>query len=150
MRAVLQRVKKASIRINNKKIVSICEGILVFIGIEHQDTISDAKWLSSKISKLRIFSKENNLMNYSIKEVSGDVLVVSQFTLHAKVKKGSRPSFVKSADKLHANKIYESFKDLLSNDLDVLVKSGEFGKDMQISLINDGPVTIIIDTKNKE
>ena len=150
MRAVLQRVKKASISINNKEFVSICEGILIFIGIEHQDEISDAKWLSSKISKLRIFSKENNLMNYSIKEVSGDVLVVSQFTLHAKVKKGSRPSFVKSADKLHAKRIYKTFKDLLSNDLDFNVKSGEFGKDMQVSLINDGPVTIIINTKNKE
>lgn len=150
MRAVIQRVKEASVSIGGHKKSAIGMGLLVFIGIEDQDTPEDVKWLSGKITRLRIFSDENQLMNISVCEVKGEILTVSQFTLHAETKKGNRPSFIKAAKPDHAIPLYHMFLKQLATDLGKPVQSGEFGADMQVALINDGPVTIIIDTKMKE
>lgn len=150
MRAVIQRVSQASVLINNKKVVSIKDGILVLLGIETADTIRDATWLANKISTLRIFSDNNGKMNKSILDIEGEAIVVSQFTLHAKTKKGNRPSYIKAARAEYAKPIYKKFKEDLSHAMLKDVKSGEFGSDMKVSLTNDGPVTIIIDTKNKQ
>ena len=150
MRAVIQRVEKASVVISENEIAKIERGLLVLLGIEIEDAKEDALWLASKIATLRIFSDEKGVMNKSITESGGEVIVVSQFTLHAKTKKGNRPSYIKAARPEQAIPLYEQFKKDLSLSIGNEVQSGEFGANMQVSLINDGPVTILIDTKNKE
>ena len=150
MRAVIQRVEKASVVILENEVAKIEQGLLVLLGIEIEDTKEDALWLASKIAALRIFSDEKGVMNKSITESGGEVIVVSQFTLHAKTKKGNRPSYIKAAKPEQAIPLYQQFKDDLSIAIGKQVQSGEFGAEMKVSLINDGPVTILIDTKNKE
>ena len=150
MRAVIQRVSESSVVIDEQKVAQIQQGLLVLLGIEIEDTKDDAVWLANKISQLRIFSDEEGVMNKSILEVNAEVIVVSQFTLHAKTKKGNRPSYIKAARPEQAIPLYEQFKKDLSLSIGNEVQSGEFGADMQVRLINDGPVTILIDTKNKE
>ncbi|HIG33034.1 MAG TPA: D-tyrosyl-tRNA(Tyr) deacylase [Flavobacteriales bacterium] len=150
MRAVIQRVSEASVVIGKQKIADINQGLLIFLGIEIEDAKEDALWLANKIVQLRIFQDEDNVMNKSIADVDGKAIVVSQFTLHAKTKKGNRPSYIKAARPEQAIPLYEQFKKDLSEAIGNQVQSGEFGADMKVSLINDGPVTIIIDTKNKE
>ncbi|MBN1145489.1 MAG: D-tyrosyl-tRNA(Tyr) deacylase [Bacteroidales bacterium] len=150
MRAVVQRVSEASVTINGREKVAIGKGLLVLIGVEDSDNFEDVEWLSGKISRLRIFADHQNLMNLSVQEAEGEVLAVSQFTLHASTKKGNRPSFIKASKPETAIPLYENFLNRLSADLGKPVKSGEFGADMQVRLLNDGPVTIIIDTKIRE
>ena len=150
MRSVIQRVSQVSVSIDAKKVASINEGLLIFLGIETQDTKEDSEWLANKISSLRIFSDKDGKMNRSVTEVNGEVIVVSQFTLHAKTKKGNRPSYIKASRPEHAIPLYQQFKEDLSDVIGKEVQSGEFAADMKVSLTNDGPVTIIIDTKNKE
>ena len=150
MRAVIQRVSEASVVIDEQKVAQIQQGLLVLLGIEIEDTKEDALWLANKISQLRIFADEKGVMNKSIIELGGEAIVVSQFTLHAKTKKGNRPSYIKAARPEHAIPLYEQFKEDLSIVIGRQVQSGEFGAEMKVSLINDGPVTILIDTKNKE
>jgi D-tyrosyl-tRNA(Tyr) deacylase len=150
MRTVIQRVKEASVVINGAEKASIGQGLLVLVGIEDSDNLDDIEWLTGKIVRLRIFSDENKLMNLSVQEVKGEILAVSQFTLHAGTKKGNRPSFIKASKPETAVSLYEVFLGKLSEYLGKQVKSGEFGADMKVHLVNDGPVTIIIDTKNKE
>ena len=150
MRAVIQRVENASVVVVETEITKINQGLLVLLGIEIEDTKEDAFWLASKIATLRIFSDEKGAMNKSIIDSGGEVIVVSQFTLHAKTKKGNRPSYIKAARPEKAIPLYEQFKKDLSEAIGSQVQSGEFGTDMKVSLTNDGPVTIIIDTKNKK
>ena len=150
MRGVIQRVSQASVIIDEKKVAAIHDGLLVFLGIEIQDTKEDSSWLANKISQLRIFSDEEGKMNKSVTEIDGEVVVVSQFTLHAKIKKGTRPSYIKAARPEQAIPLYNQFKKDFSDVTGKEVQSGEFAADMKVSLTNDGPVTIIIDTKNKE
>ena len=150
MRVVIQRVSESAVVIDDTEVASINKGLLILLGIEMEDTKDDAVWLVNKISKLRIFSDEEGVMNKSILEVNAEVIVVSQFTLHAKTKKGNRPSYIKAARSEQAIPLYEQFKKDLSLSIGNEVQSGEFGTNMQVSLINDGPVTILIDTKNKE
>ena len=150
MLAVIQRVSEASVVVEDEKVANIQQGLLVLLGIEIEDTKEDADWLANKISALRIFSDSEGKMNNSILDVDGDVIVVSQFTLHAKTKKGNRPSYIKASRPEQAIPLYELFKEELSQLIGKKVQSGFFGANMQVSLINDGPVTIIIDTKNKE
>lgn len=150
MRAVIQRVSEASVTINGIEKAAIHKGLLVLIGIEEADSQSDMEWLSGKIVRLRIFSDENQLMNLSIQDVKGDILVISQFTLFADTKKGNRPSYIRAARPEIAIPIYNMFLEQLYRDLAAPVYSGEFGADMKVKLINDGPVTIVIDTKNKD
>ena len=150
MRAVIQRVSEASVVIGEQKVADINQGLLIFLGIEIEDAKEDALWLANKIVQLRIFQDEKGVMNKSITDVDGEIIVVSQFTLHAKTKKGNRPSYIKAARPEQAIPLYEQFKKDLSEAIGSQVQSGEFGADMKVSLINDGPVTIIIDTKNKE
>ena len=147
MRAVIQRVSEASVVIDEQKVAQIQQGLLVLLGIEIEDTKEDALWLANKISQLRIFADEKGVMNKSIVELGGEVIVVSQFTLHAKTKKGNRPSYIKAARPEQAIPLYEQFKEDLSIVIGKQVQSGKFGADMQVILINDGPVTILIDTK---
>ena len=150
MRVVIQRVSQASVLVDERKVASINDGLLVFLGIEIEDTNEDARWLANKISSLRIFSDEQGKMNKSVTEVDGEAIVVSQFTLHAKTKKGNRPSYIKSAKPEQAIPLYEQLKEDLSIAIEKEAQSGEFGAAMKVSLTNDGPVTIIIDSKNKE
>jgi len=150
MRVVIQRVSESSVTINNKVVAYIKDGLLVLFGIEIEDTKEDSIWLANKISQLRIFSDNEGVMNKSIIESGGEIIVVSQFTLHAKTKKGNRPSYIKAARTEQAIPLYEQFKKDLSESIGKQVQSGEFGADMKVSLINDGPVTLLIDTKNKE
>ena len=150
MRAVIQRVSEASVVVEDEKVANIQQGLLVLLGIEIEDTKEDADWLANKISALRIFSDSEGKMNNSILDVDGDIIVVSQFTLHAKTKKGNRPSYIKSARPEQAIPLYDQFKKELSEVIGKQVQSGEFGADMKVSLVNDGPVTIIIDSKIKE
>ena len=150
MKAVIQRVSSASVTIDGKIKSQIKNGLLIFLGIEIKDTKEDALWLANKIAALRIFADKEGMMNKSVTEVDGEIIVVSQFTLHAKTKKGNRPSYIKAARPKQAIPLYESFKEDLSIAICKGVKSGEFGTNMEVSLTNDGPVTIIIDTKNKE
>ncbi len=150
MKAVIQRVSQASVSINNKILSSIKKGLLILVGIEDSDTKEDIEWLSGKITRLRIFNDNNNVMNLSVKDVDGEILVISQFTLHASTKKGNRPSYIRSSKPEIAIPVYEKFIKQLKNDLGKEIKTGEFGAMMQVSLVNDGPVTIVIDTKNKE
>ena len=150
MRAVIQRVSKASVTIDNKIYSQIKNGLLVLVGIEDADTADDIEWLSGKIVNLRIFNDDNGVMNVSVKDINGDILAVSQFTLHASTKKGNRPSYIKASKPEFAIPMYEKFIQQLSNDLGKTVGTGVFGADMKVELLNDGPVTIVIDTKNKE
>lgn len=150
MKAILQRVSSASVSVDNKIISSIEEGILILLGIEDADTKEDIEWLSNKIINLRIFDDADKVPNLSVKEIDGDILLVSQFTLHASTKKGNRPSYIKAAKPPVAIPIYESFIIQLQSDLGKKIGTGIFGADMKVSLINEGPLTIIIDTKNRE
>ena len=149
MRVVLQRVKEASVTVEDKVISKIEHGFLILLGIETEDTQEDINWLSGKIARLRVFSDEKDAMNNSIVDVDGEVIVVSQFTLHASTKKGNRPSFIKAARPDVAIPLYQSFIQQLENDLQKKIQTGKFGAMMDVALINDGPVTIIIDSKNK-
>jgi len=150
MRAVIQRVSEASVVIGEQKVADINQGLLIFLGIEIEDAKEDALWLANKIVQLRIFQDEKGVMNKSITDMDRKAIVVSQFTLHAKTKKGNRPSYIKAARPEQAIPLYEQFKKDLSEAIGNQVQSGEFGADMKVSLTNDGPVTIIIDTRNKE
>lgn len=150
MRVVIQRVIEASVTINNNVKSKIDNGLLIFLGIEEADNNEDVEWLCGKISRLRIFGDTNGAMNLSVKDIDGDIIVVSQFTLHANTKKGNRPSFIKAAKPNIAIPLYEKFIFQLEKELAKPVQTGEFGADMKIHLINDGPVTISIDSKNKE
>jgi D-tyrosyl-tRNA(Tyr) deacylase len=150
MRVVLQRVATASVTVSEKIVAEIQKGLLVLVGIEDADTQEDIDWLVTKITQLRIFGDENEVMNLSVEEVNGDVLVVSQFTLHAATKKGNRPSYIKAARPEIAIPLYENFVSTLENKLGKKVPTGIFGADMKVALLNDGPVTIIMDSKNKE
>jgi len=150
MKAVIQRVTKASVAIDNTVVSSIKNGLLVLLGITDEDNIIDIEWLSKKISNLRIFNDENGVMNTSLIDIKGDVIVVSQFTLMASTKKGNRPSYIKAAKPDVAIPLYEKFILQLEQDIGKKVGSGVFGAEMKIDLLNDGPVTIIIDSKNKD
>jgi D-tyrosyl-tRNA(Tyr) deacylase len=150
MRVVIQRVKRASVTIGNSVRDEIGPGLLILAGIEEADDMSDVEWLSSKISQLRIFNDEEGVMNLSVIETGGSIMVISQFTLHAKTKKGNRPSYMKAARHEIAIPLYESFIKKMSELTGQRVATGEFGAMMDISLVNDGPVTIIIDSKEKE
>ena len=150
MRALLQRVSEASVVISNQPVAAIAQGFLILIGIEAEDGKDDLEWLAKKITQLRIFSDNEDKMNLDIKDVNGEIIVVSQFTLHAKTKKGNRPSYIKAAKPEVAIPLYEDFKKQLSQTLGKEIQSGEFGADMKVSLTNDGPVTIWLDSKNKE
>ena len=150
MRTVIQRVANASVTVEAKVVAEIQKGLLVFVGIEEADTQEDLDWLVTKIAQLRIFNDENEVMNLSVQDIDGDVLVVSQFTLHAATKKGNRPSYIKAAKPDFAIPMYERFVKTLESKLGKKVPTGIFGADMKVLLLNDGPVTIQIDSKNKE
>ena len=150
MRVVVQRVTRASVKIEGRIKDSIQKGVLVFLGIENEDSEEDIEWLCNKIVNLRIFNDENGVMNISLRDINGEVLVISQFTLHASTKKGNRPSYIKAARPEIAIPLYEKFLKELQKKVKTRVGAGEFGADMQIELLNDGPVTILIDSKNKE
>lgn len=150
MRVVIQRTLHAEVTINGQQKSQIGKGLLVLVGIEEADNEEDIDWLCNKIVNLRIFEDDNGIMNKSVKETNGDILAVSQFTLMASTKKGNRPSYIKAAKHDISIPLYNSFCNTLSVTLGKVVKTGEFGADMKVELINDGPVTICIDTKNKE
>ena len=150
MKTVIQRVSSASVTIENKVVADIQKGLLVLIGIEDADNQEDINWLTAKIVNIRIFGDENEVMNLSVKDIDGDVIVVSQFTLHANTKKGNRPSYIKASKPDVAIPLYENFVQQLEKELGKKVQTGVFGADMKVSLLNDGPVTIVIDSKNKE
>ena len=150
MKIVIQRVLKASVTIEAQEVASISNGLLVLLGIVDDDTPDDIHWLSNKITNLRIFNDEHGVMNKWIQDINGDVIVVSQFTRHAATKKGNRPSYIKAAKPDIAIALYKAFIKQLEHDLAKKVQTGTFGANMQVALINDGPVTIIIDSKNKE
>lgn len=150
MKAFIQRVSKACVTIEGKRVADIQQGLLILLGIEDADDQEDITWLSKKIANLRIFNDENGVMNTSVLDVNGDAIVVSQFTLHASTKKGNRPSYLKASKPDIAIPLYESFVQQFEIDLGKKVQTGEFGADMKVELLNDGPVTIIIDTKDKK
>jgi D-tyrosyl-tRNA(Tyr) deacylase len=150
MRIVLQRVSKASVVIEDKKVASIKNGLLVLLGIVDDDSQDDIDWLCNKIVNMRIFPDEKGIMNNSILESKGDIILVSQFTLHASTKKGNRPSYIKAAKPDIAIPLYEKFIDKLQQELGKPIQTGQFGADMKVKLINDGPVTVIVDSKQKE
>lgn len=150
MRVLIQRVAEASVKVDGKVIGEIAGGLLILLGVEQEDDGSDLDWLINKVANLRIFQDEEGHMNLSLKDVDGEALVVSQFTLHAATKKGNRPSFIKAARPEQAIPLYEKFVDALSQALGKEVATGEFGADMKVSLLNDGPVTIWIDSRNRE
>ena len=150
MKTVIQRVSSASVTIDSKVVADIQKGLLVLVGIEDADNQEDINWLTAKIANIRIFEDQNEVMNLSVKDVDGDVIVVSQFTLHANTKKGNRPSYIKASKPDIAIPLYENFVQQLEKELDKKVQTGVFGADMKVSLLNDGPVTIVIDSKNKE
>lgn len=150
MKTVIQRVSQASVTINGMVKSNINVGLMILVGFEEEDTQEDLEWMSGKITRLRIFGDENGAMNLPVTAVDGEILVVSQFTLHASTKKGNRPSFIKAAKPDLAIPLYEQFIKQLEIDLGKSIKTGEFGADMKVALINDGPVTIMIDSKNKE
>jgi D-tyrosyl-tRNA(Tyr) deacylase len=149
MKAVIQRVSKASVTIEGVKVASIGNGLLILLGIVNEDTQEDINWLTNKIVNLRIFGDENDVMNNSLIDINGEAIVVSQFTLQANTKKGNRPSYIKAAKPDVAIPLYEAFVKQLQISLGKQIQTGEFGADMKVELLNDGPVTIIIDTKNK-
>jgi D-tyrosyl-tRNA(Tyr) deacylase len=150
MKVVLQRVSSASVTIDNKIVADIQKGLLVLVGIEDVDTQEDINWLVGKIVNLRIFDDANHVMNLSVKDIDGDIIVVSQFTLHASTKKGNRPSYLKASKPEVAIPLYENFGERLEIELAKKVQTGIFGADMKVLLLNDGPVTITIDSKNRE
>jgi D-tyrosyl-tRNA(Tyr) deacylase len=150
MKVVIQRVSSASVTIDSKIVADIQKGLLVLVGMEDADTQIDINWLCQKIANLRIFDDENHVMNLSVKDVHGDIIVVSQFTLHASTKKGNRPSYIKASKPEVAVPLYENFVKQLEKELGKKVQTGIFGADMKVLLLNDGPVTIQIDSKNKE
>jgi len=150
MRAVIQRVSKASVQVDEKLISSIKQGLLILVGIEDTDSKEDIAWLSNKIVNLRIFNDDNGVMNNSLLAIDGEVIVVSQFTLHAATKKGNRPSYLKASKPDIAIPLYDKFVNQLELDLGKKIGTGIFGADMKVELLNDGPVTIIMDTKNKQ
>ena len=150
MKTVIQRVSEASVTIEGIKVAQIQKGLLVLVGFEEADNVDDLDWMTAKIANLRIFDDENHVMNLSLKEVDGDMIIVSQFTLHALTKKGNRPSYIKAAKPGTAIPLYESFIQKMEVELNKKVQTGKFGADMKVSLLNDGPVTLIIDSKNKE
>jgi len=150
MKAVIQRVSEASVSIGGNLKSEINTGLLVLVGIEDADNDDDVEWLSGKVARIRLFDDENGVMNKSVNDVGGGIIVVSQFTLHASTKKGNRPSYIKASKPDHAVPVYEKFVEKLQGLIDAEVQTGEFGADMKVSLLNDGPVTIIIDSKNKE
>ena len=149
MKAVLQRVSQASVTINGNVTAAIQSGLLVLLGIEDADNFEDIDWLCNKIVSLRIFADSDGVMNCSVQEIEGEIIVVSQFTLHAATKKGNRPSYIKAAKAEVAIPIYEKFLSTLTLAFGKEIQTGQFGADMQVALVNDGPVTIVIDTKNK-
>lgn len=149
MRVVIQRVNQASVSVENKVISAIKTGLLILVGIENADTEEDLKWLSNKITQLRIFDDQDGVMNLSVKDVDGEILAISQFTLHAKTKKGNRPSYQQAAKPEVSVPLYKQFIEQLGKDLGKDIKTGEFGAYMKVALENDGPVTIMIDSKNK-
>ncbi len=150
MRAVIQRVTEASVKVDGIIVGEIQTGLLILLGIEDADTVEDIDWLCAKVVNLRVFNDEQNVMNLSVLDSGGDILLISQFTLHASTKKGNRPSYLKAAKPEIANPIYELMISRLEHALGKPVACGKFGADMKVALLNDGPVTIIIDTKNKE
>ena len=150
MKVVIQRVSQARIKVSDKIISEIKLGFLILLGIEKSDSKEDINWLVNKISNLRVFSDNELKMNLSIKDIKGEIIVVSQFTLHAKTKKGNRPSYIKAANPEQAEPLYDEFILQLKNESALSVQSGVFGANMQVDIVNDGPVTIIMDTKNKE
>lgn len=150
MKIVLQRVSSASVTIDSKIVADIQKGLLILIGIEDEDNQEDIDWLVGKITKVRIFEDENRVMNLSVKDIDGDIIAVSQFTLHAATKKGNRPSYIKAAKSDVAIPLYEKFVQQLEKEFGKKIQTGVFGADMKVSLLNDGPVTIIIDSKNRE
>ena len=150
MRVVIQRVKEASVSVQGVKISEIQKGLLILVGVETQDAQQDIDWLVAKVAKLRIFEDLDGAMNVSLQDIDADVIVVSQFTLHASTKKGNRPSFIKAAKPEVAIPLYQGFVDSLEKELDKKIQTGQFGVMMEVALINDGPVTITIDSKNKE
>ena len=150
MKVIIQRVTSASVTIETEIVASIQGGLLVLVGIEDEDSKEDINWLSQKIANLRIFADENDVMNCSVKDIQGDIIVVSQFTLHANTKKGNRPSYIKASKPEIAIPLYENFVLQIELELGKKIQTGQFGADMKVMLVNDGPVTIIIDTKNRE
>lgn len=150
MKTVIQRVSSASVTIDSKIVADIQKGLLVLVGIEDADTQEDTNWLCQKITNLRIFGDENDVMNLSVKDIDGDIIVVSQFTLHASTKKGNRPSYLKASKPEIAIPIYENFVSQMEKELGKKVQTGIFGADMKVALLNDGPITIVMDSKNKE
>jgi len=150
MKVVIQRVSQASVTINQNIVAKINNGLMVLVGIEEADTFEDSNWLVSKIVYLRVFEDANKVMNLSVKDCDGEIIVVSQFTLHALTKKGNRPSYIKAAKPDIAIPLYEKFLEDLELELGKKIQTGQFGADMKVALVNDGPVTIIIDSKNKE
>ena len=150
MKVVIQRVSQASVTIEGNKVADIQKGLLVLVGIEDLDNQDDINWLTSKIANLRIFDDANHVMNLSLKDVDGEIIIISQFTLQASTKKGNRPSYLKAAKPEIAIPLYESFIAQMETELGKKVQTGKFGADMKVALLNDGPVTIIIDSKNKE
>jgi D-tyrosyl-tRNA(Tyr) deacylase len=150
MKTVIQRVTSASVNISASLVAEIQQGLLVLVGIEDADNHEDIRWLCQKIVNLRIFSDKNDLMNLSVQDINGDVIVVSQFTLHASTKKGNRPSYIKAAKPDIAIPLYQKLISQLETDLGKKIQTGIFGADMKVALVNDGPVTIVIDTKNRE
>jgi D-aminoacyl-tRNA deacylase len=150
MRVVIQRVKQCSVEVDQKIVGKISDGLLVLLGIEHEDTQEDIYYLCGKIANLRIFNDANGVMNVSVKDIDGEILVVSQFTLHASTKKGNRPSYIKAAHPNQAQPMYEEFVKQLQQEISKPIQTGIFGADMKVSLLNDGPVTIIMDSKNRE
>jgi D-tyrosyl-tRNA(Tyr) deacylase len=150
MRVVIQRVKSAAVEILNKNHSSVGQGLLIFVGVENDDVENDINWLCKKIIQLRIFDDKNGVMNLSVADINGEILVISQFTLHAKTKKGNRPSYIKAARPDIAIPVYNKFVEKLGFYLEKEIKTGVFGALMHVSLVNDGPVTIIMDTKNKD
>ncbi len=149
MKVILQRVSSASVTIDSTIVANIQKGLLVLVGIEYADSQEDIHWLSQKIVNLRIFGDENDIMNLSVKDIQGDIIVVSQFTLHANTKKGNRPSYIKASKPEIAIPLYENFVQQMELELGKKIQTGKFGADMKVALVNDGPVTIIIDSKNK-
>jgi D-tyrosyl-tRNA(Tyr) deacylase len=150
MKVVIQRVSEASVKIDGAVKAAIGNGLLVLVGIEEADTVEDVEWLSTKIINLRIFNDEQGVMNVSVKDNKGDILLISQFTLHASTRKGNRPSYIKAAKPEVAVPLYEKFIHQLQNDLGKAIHTGIFGADMKVALLNDGPVTILMDSKSKE
>ena len=150
MRVIIQRVSEASVTINKKVVSSIHEGLLILVGIEDSDNQEDIGWLVKKIARLRVFDDENGVMNLSVKDIGGGIIVVSQFTLHANIKKGNRPSYIRAARPESAIPMYEKFISAMETSMGKKIGTGEFGAQMDVALVNNGPVTIIIDSKNKD